>query len=112
MLVPKPYTPYQNEPMLSADQAKRRLGLLWKGLRGTDNLSLARPSYREAAWQGYLSRGDCRAFHALESIASGEPLSRVMTTHRAEIEAATLSRVDHDPPWRFISSAPTRTAES
>jgi radical SAM superfamily enzyme YgiQ (UPF0313 family) len=91
VLVPKPYTPYQHEPMLSANEANRRLNLLWKGLRGTDNLRMSRPSYREAVWQGFLSRGDCRAFQALESAASGAPLSRVMTRH---------------PTWRFISSAP------
>lgn len=106
VLVPKPYTPYQHEPMLSANEANRRLNLLWKGLRGTDNLRMSRPSYREAVWQGFLSRGDCRAFQALESAASGAPLSRVMTRHREQIEAATLARVYHDPTWRFISSAP------
>jgi hypothetical protein len=67
---------------------------------------MSRPSYREAVWQGFLSRGDCRAFQALESAASGAPLSRVMTRHREQIEAATLARVYHDPTWRFISSAP------
>ncbi len=107
ILVPKPYTPFQNEPMLSAEQAKRRLDLLWKGLRETDNVRLARPSHREAMWQGFLSRGDCRAFHALGRVASGQPLSGVMKAHRAEIEAATLSPIEHDPSWRFISTAPT-----
>lgn len=106
ILVPKPYTPYQNEPMLTAQEARRRLALLWNELQGTDNLRLARPSYRESIWQGFLSRGDCRAFQALETMASGEPLSGILKIHRAEIEAATLSRPAPRPPWRFISSAP------
>lgn len=110
-LVPKPYTPYQNEPMLSADEANRRLDLIWKEARRIDNLRLARPSYREALWQGFLSRGDSSAFQALENLASGERLGEVLKAHRSEIEAVTLSPAGPDPPWRFISSAPTPSPE-
>jgi radical SAM superfamily enzyme YgiQ (UPF0313 family) len=107
ILVPKPYTPYQHETMLSASEAKRRLKLIWKELADADNVRLSRPSYREALWQGYLSRGDCLAFQALASLASGAPLSRTMNTYRDQIEAATISPPDRPPTWRFISSAPT-----
>ena len=110
ILVPKPYTPYQNEPMLSAREARRRLTLIFEELRGTDNLRLARPSYRESSWQGFLSRGDCSTFHALGDIASGDNLSTVMKTYAAEIEAVTLSRPGPRPVWRFVSSAPYRVA--
>jgi radical SAM superfamily enzyme YgiQ (UPF0313 family) len=114
ILVPKPYTPYSRERMLDAREAKRRLQLIWNRLRGTSNLRLDRPSYREALWQGYLSRGGCEASRPMEMLADGAALSQVMAEHRAEIEAIALSTVEGEPLWRFISSAPSpaRSAKS
>jgi radical SAM superfamily enzyme YgiQ (UPF0313 family) len=107
ILVPKPYTPYSREPMLDAREAKRRLQLIWDRLRGTSNLKLDRPSYREALWQGYLSRGGYEASRPMELIADGASLSQVMAEHRAEIEQTALSASESEPVWQFISSAPS-----
>jgi radical SAM superfamily enzyme YgiQ (UPF0313 family) len=106
VLVPKPYTPYQRSPMLPSAEAKRRLDLVWRRLRGASNLKLDRPSHREALWQGFLSRGDTDAFPMLERIAGGDPLGRVMTDHRSAIEATALPGVEGEPVWAFVSSAP------
>jgi radical SAM superfamily enzyme YgiQ (UPF0313 family) len=107
ILVPKPYTPYQVEPMLNRHEAGRRLDILWDGMQRLDNVKFDRPSYREALWQGFLSRGDCGAIDVLDRVASGEQLGRVITSSRNEIEAAALPRIQGSPVWRFISSAPS-----
>jgi radical SAM superfamily enzyme YgiQ (UPF0313 family) len=106
ILIPKPYTPFQREAMLDRTEARRRLDLVWRELRGTSNLKLDRPSYREALWQGFLSRGGTLAIDALELAADGEPIGRIITRHRTDIEAAALSTPESRPPWQFISSAP------
>jgi radical SAM superfamily enzyme YgiQ (UPF0313 family) len=113
LLIPKPYTPYQREPMLDRRQAKHRLDLVWTRLRRLDNVNFHRPSHRESLWQGFLSRADCSAFRLIEQVADGERLGRLMARQRTTIENATLTRVEGDPIWQFISSAPvTSTADN
>jgi len=107
VLVPKPYTPYSREAMISRAEARRRMELIEKGVAGLANLRLDRPGYREAQWQAYLSRGGRDVFRAIEDAADGQPLGRLLANHRPHVEASTLQRVDGRPVWQFISSAPT-----
>jgi radical SAM superfamily enzyme YgiQ (UPF0313 family) len=111
LLIPKPYTPYQRAVMLGRAEARRRLDLLWRRLRGIANTRLDRPSYREAVWQGYLSRGGSSASAALQLAADGEPIGRVMTRFQAEVERIALGEPERSPHWQFISSAPTSPAK-
>jgi radical SAM superfamily enzyme YgiQ (UPF0313 family) len=109
VLVPKPYTPYAREAMLTQREVRRRMRLVEKGLEGVANVSIDRPAYRESLWQAYLSRGDCSAFRALEEAAAGRSLGELLATRRAELEASVLNRVEGDPVWQFVTSAPVRT---
>ena len=68
---------------------------------------IAYPSFGQALWQGFLSRGDAGAFSALEAAAAGGPLSRVLADHRAQVERATTAPQPAHPVWSFISSAPS-----
>jgi radical SAM superfamily enzyme YgiQ (UPF0313 family) len=111
VLVPKPYTPYARQPMLSRKEARRRLQVVLDGLAGVGNLRIDRPAYRESLWQAYLSRGDCSAYAALDMAASGCSLGEVLASHRKEIEASALNTVDGDPVWQFVTSAPVRKSE-
>lgn len=106
LLVPKPYTPYSRETMLSRREARRRLELIERSLGGLANCRIGRPPYRESLWQGFLSRGGVSAFPALERVAAGEALGAVYSGFKTEIEESTLRRVEGEPPWRFITSAP------
>jgi hypothetical protein len=108
ILVPKPYTPFQHQPMLDAAEARRRAQLLRAALRGVSNVRVSLPSYGHAAWQGLLSRGTCDAFAALEAAAAGAPISRVLADHRRQVGDATTAPTPVSPPWSFISSAPRR----
>ena len=112
VLVPKPYTPYAREAMLSRKESRRRMQLIEGGLAGVANLRIDRPAYRETLWQAYLSRGDCSAFGALETAASGCSLGELLTAHRSEVEASALNAVEGDPVWQFVTSAPARKMES
>ena len=108
VLVPKPYTPYAREAMLSRNEARRRMQLVEGGLAGVANIRIDRPAYRESLWQAYLSRGDCSAFTVLETAASGCSLGEIIADHRTEIEGSALKPVEGDPVWQFITSAPIR----
>ena len=108
VLVPKPYTPYARQPMLTRKEARRRLQLVIDGTADVGNLRIDRPSYRESLWQAYLSRGDCSAFAALETAASGCSLGELLASHRMEIEASALNAVEGDPVWQFVTSAPVK----
>jgi radical SAM superfamily enzyme YgiQ (UPF0313 family) len=108
VLVPKPYTPYAREAMLSRSEARRRMQLVEGGVTNVANLRIDRPAYRESLWQAFLSRSDCSAFAALETAASGCSLGEIIADHRAEIEESALKPVEGDPVWQFVTSAPIR----
>ncbi len=106
VLVPKPYTPYSKEPVLSQTEYRRRLALIEKELKPIDNLRFDRPSYREALWQAILSRGDARTFDLIEELADHRSLGRLLRDHKSTVVRRAMEPVDGDPPWQFISSAP------
>jgi radical SAM superfamily enzyme YgiQ (UPF0313 family) len=108
VLVPKPYTPYARQPMLTRRETRRRLQIVMDGLAGVGNIRIDRPAYRESLWQAYLSRGDCSAYRALETAASGCSLGEVIAAHRSEIESSALKAVEGDPVWQFVTSAPVK----
>jgi len=112
LLVPKPYTPYHREPMLPAAEARRRVGVVRRALRGVPNVRLDTPSYREALWQGYLAKAGSSAFGPLCEVARGTALSRVLADHQDEIRKIALARVEGSPPFHFISTAPTACSAS
>ena len=108
VLVPKPYTPYSREAMLTRKEARRRMRLIEKRIAGVANIRIDRPGYREAQWQAYLSRGDSSVFSALEDAADGMSLGGLLAAYREPVDASTLNHHDGDPVWRFISSAPIK----
>jgi radical SAM superfamily enzyme YgiQ (UPF0313 family) len=112
VLVPKPYTPYSRESMLTRNETRRRLRLIEKVVSGVPNLRLDRPAYREAQWQAFLSRGDCATYRFLEEAANGTSLSDILSSHRDLISKSVFNRVEGPPVWRFISSAPRGQAPS
>ncbi len=106
VLVPKPYTPYSKEAMLSRREAKRRMAVVEAAAADISNLQIDRPSYRQAQWQAYLSRGDISVYGALEDAASGKNLGGLLAAHRSAVDASTLHPVEGHPIWQFVVSAP------
>ncbi len=106
VLVPKPYTPYSKELMLSQHEARRRMKLIQRGISGLGGVRIDHPGYREAQWQAFLSRGDVGVFDALQAAATGSSLGELLARFRSRVEASTLVKTDEDPVWRFVTSAP------
>jgi hypothetical protein len=106
VLVPKPYTPYAKEPMLTRGEARRRMGIVEKAAAGISNLQIDRPSYRLAQWQTFLSRGDISVYGALQDAASGMALGELLASHREAVDISTLQPVEGSPLWQFVVSAP------
>ncbi len=109
ILVPRPYTPYHAEGMLSRAEARRRVGILRGALRSLPGFRLDLPSLREAHWQGYLGRAGVEAFPLLLELAHGAPLGSVMSRHRSRIAPLLEPWTGGTPPWHFITSAPLPT---
>jgi radical SAM superfamily enzyme YgiQ (UPF0313 family) len=107
VLVPKPYTPYAREAMISRHETRRRMTLIEQRLQGIGGIRVERPAYRESLWQAYLSRGDTSAFAALEHASTAPSLGAILSEHGGEVERVALSRADDDPVWQFVSAAPT-----
>jgi len=106
LLVPKPYTPYRDETMLDLREARRRLALVRAELATIDNLKADFPSHRESVWQGYLSRGGVSALDAIEQLAAGNSLSRVLADHRDAIRRVVFERAPEASARGFVTSAP------
>jgi len=109
ILVPKPYTPYHNQPMLPEREIRRRLRAVEDELRRVGCAHrFVRPSYREALWQGVLSRGGSSVFELIRRLAGGAPLARVLGENRDLVAASTIAIERGLAPWHFISTAPSR----
>src|SRR6185503_4436100 len=68
--VPKPWTPFQWDPMVEVATAKAKLARVRRGLKGVANVAVEGESPREAYLQTFLSRGDRRAARWIEEIAA------------------------------------------
>jgi radical SAM superfamily enzyme YgiQ (UPF0313 family) len=109
LLVPKPYTPYHRQRMLDRREARRRLGIVESALGQTGGRRrFVRPSYREALWQGTLSRGGVDVFELVRRVAQGDPLGRVLTDNKDLVASATTDPGTETADWHFISTAPAQ----
>lgn len=66
--VPKPWTPFQWDPMETIPTLKRKFAALRDGLRAIPNVHLDTESPREGYFQTLLSRGDRRIGRVLEAV--------------------------------------------
>jgi radical SAM superfamily enzyme YgiQ (UPF0313 family) len=107
VLVPKPYTPYAREAMISRRETRRRMAVIEHRLKGIGGVRIERPAYRESLWQAYLSRGDTTAFEALEGASTATSLGGILSDYHEAVERVALHSVDGDPLWQFVSAAPT-----
>jgi len=82
VLVPKPYTPWQRQPMDDERSLKEKIAILKKGVARMPNVSLGSVSIRQAVWQTYISKAGSDAADAIEAAAHGEPLSGVLQRFR------------------------------
>lgn len=70
--VPKPWTPFQWDPMESIPSLKRKLALLRRQLSAIPNVHLDAESPREGYFQTVMSRGDRRIGNVLRAIHAAD----------------------------------------
>jgi radical SAM superfamily enzyme YgiQ (UPF0313 family) len=102
VLVPKPYTPWQRQPMDDEKSLKEKLAVLRRGVGGLPNVSLGSVSIRQAVWQTYISKAGSDAADVIEAAAGGEPLSAVLHRFRLRIDPQVFQPMEGDLRWHFM----------
>ncbi|HEY3570258.1 MAG TPA: radical SAM protein, partial [Thermoanaerobaculia bacterium] len=65
VLVPKPFTPWQREPMGDEKSLKEKIATLRKGVARMPNVSMGSVSVRQGVWQTYISKAGSDAAEAI-----------------------------------------------
>ncbi len=102
VLVPKPYTPWQRQPMDAERSLKEKLSLLKKGVARMPNVSMGSVSVRQAVWQTYISKAGSDAADALEAAARGENLSSLLHRFAPKIHPEVFVPMQGDLRWHFM----------
>lgn len=105
VLVPKPYTPWQREPMDDERSLKEKVAVLKKGVARMPNVSLGSISVRQAIWQTYISKAGSDAADAIEAAAKGETLSSLLHRFAHKIQPEVYQRLEGDLRWHFMRQA-------
>ncbi len=103
--VPKPFTPYQWEPLCDVRTLKRRFKILGDGLKKAKHIKLITESLKETVIQSILSRGDRRIGEALlKAHESGFTLKQVLKAQGIDAEALAGRKltVGQTLPWSHI----------
>jgi radical SAM superfamily enzyme YgiQ (UPF0313 family) len=107
--IPKPHTPYENEPLASEEDLKRKSEFLMKAFAPMSNVRFRAMPVSEAKWEAYLAKMDESAAEILERGADGVPVRRLLKDFAPQIGAVV--RPTAPPPgagkpvnaWDFIS---------
>lgn len=102
VLVPKPYTPWQREPMDDERSLKEKITVLRKGVARMPNVSMGSISVRQAVWQTYISKAGADAGEAIEAAARGESVSAVLSRFAPRIHPEVFHRQEGDLRWHFM----------
>jgi radical SAM superfamily enzyme YgiQ (UPF0313 family) len=106
ILVPKPYTAWQREPMDDERSLKHKLSMLKKGVAGLPNVSLSGGmSIRQAIWQTYITKAGSDAAEALEHAARGQHLASVLREFDHRIRPEVFQPVPGECRWHFMRTA-------
>ena len=102
VLVPKPFTPWQREPMDDEKSLKEKIATLRKGVARMPNVSMGSVSVRQGIWQTYISKAGSDAAEALEAAAKGEPINALLHRLAPKIHPEVYRRLDGDLRWHFM----------
>ncbi len=105
VLVPKPYTPWQRQPMDDERSLREKISLLKRGTSRMPNVSLGSISVRQAVWQTYISKAGSDAAEALEQAARGAPLTSLLQRFAPRIHAEVFRHLEGDLRWHFMRQA-------
>jgi radical SAM superfamily enzyme YgiQ (UPF0313 family) len=103
ILVPKPFTPWQREPMADEASLKERLALLKRGVARMPNVSMSGGvSIRQAVWQTFISKAGREAAPVIERVAAGQSLAAALREHEATVRPVVFDRVEGECRWQFL----------
>lgn len=102
ILVPKPYTPWQREPLDGERSLAEKISLLKRGVARLPNVSLSPMSIRQALWQTFISKAGSDAAPALERAARGQHLASVLREFESLIHPVVFDRVEGECRWHFM----------
>jgi radical SAM superfamily enzyme YgiQ (UPF0313 family) len=105
VLVPKPYTPWQREPLDDEKSLKEKLAVLRKGVARMPNISMGSVSARQGIWQTYISKAGSDAAEALEAAARGESINAILHRFAHKIHPEVYRRQEGDLRWHFMRQA-------
>ena len=105
--IPKPHTPYEDEPLRDEESLREKLGFLQRELTRIPNVVFRGMPVGEAVWEAFLAKVDESGADILEEAASGVPVRRLLKTHAARIAAVVrpgaVLPAPAAAPWSFIS---------
>lgn len=102
VLIPKPFTPWQREPMEDPRSLRDKTAMLKKGVAKLPNVSMSTMSVRQAVWQTYLSRAGSNAADVIERVARGGSLSAVLREFSARIRPEVFEAQPRNLRWHFM----------
>ncbi|HVT15897.1 MAG TPA: radical SAM protein [Thermoanaerobaculia bacterium] len=105
VLVPKPYTPWQRQPMDDERSLKAKISILARGVSRLPNVSMGSISVRQAVWQTYISKAGSDAAEALEHAARGEHLTSLLRRFEQRIHPEVFHHLEGDLRWHFMRQA-------
>ena len=103
--VPKPFTPYQWEPLCNTKTLKNRFKMLNDGLKKNRKIKLISESLKETVVQSILARGDRRMGRILlEAHETNQQLKFVLKQHGVDAEALaeTPLTIGSVLPWSHL----------
>jgi radical SAM superfamily enzyme YgiQ (UPF0313 family) len=102
ILIPKPYTPWQREPMDDERSLKRKISIVKRGAARLPNVTLGVMSPRQAVWQTYITRAGSDAAEALERAARGQHLSSLLREFQERIHPEVFRPLPRKLRWHFM----------
>lgn len=104
VLIPKPFTPWQREPMEDERGLRKKIAHLKRGVGRMPNVTMTAMSPRQAVWQTYISRAGRDAAEAILRVARGLPLSQALREYAPEVHAEVFQPFPRDLRWHFMGT--------
>jgi radical SAM superfamily enzyme YgiQ (UPF0313 family) len=121
--IPKPHTPFENEPLDDPAALEEKMSRLGRAFRSMPNVMFRGMPVVEAIWEAYLAKMGPESAPILLEAAAGVPVRRLVKTHRETLMAVArpgrslvlpehaVPRGGFDPharqaaPWGFIAKS-------
>ncbi len=105
VLIPKPFTGWQRQPMTDPRELKRKIRYLQRGVAKIPNVTMGSMSIKQAVWQTLLSKGGAEAAEAIELAAEGESTAALLRRFSGLVDDTVFRYFDGDLRWQFLRAA-------